>query len=94
MPISPNQGTTGGGTTVTITGTNLAGATAVKFGSKPAAITANTPTSVTVTSPSGSGTVPVTVTTAAGTSNPLNFLLHRRAVQGLAECCFRAVRRR
>lgn len=51
MPISPNQGTTGGGTTVTITGTNLAGATAVKFGSKPAAITANTPTSVTVTSP-------------------------------------------
>lgn len=73
MPISPNQGTTGGGTTVTITGTNLAGATAVKFGSKPAAITANTPTSVTVTSPSGSGTVPVTVTTAAGTSNPLDF---------------------
>ncbi|MFJ1700662.1 IPT/TIG domain-containing protein, partial [Streptomyces sp. NPDC088252] len=23
MPISPNQGSTGGGTTVTITGTNL-----------------------------------------------------------------------
>ncbi|MEU3303665.1 MULTISPECIES: IPT/TIG domain-containing protein [unclassified Streptomyces] len=73
MPISPNQGTTGGGTTVTITGTNLAGATAVRFGSKLATITGNTPTSVTVTSPSGSGTVAVTVTTAAGTSNPLNF---------------------
>ncbi|MFB6707577.1 IPT/TIG domain-containing protein [Streptomyces sp. NPDC056333] len=73
MPISPNQGTTGGGTTVTITGTNLAGASAVNFGSKLATITANTPTSVTVTSPSGSGTVPVTVTTAAGASNPLNF---------------------
>ncbi|WP_392756723.1 IPT/TIG domain-containing protein [Streptomyces sp. LN590] len=73
MPISPNQGSTGGGTTVTITGINLAGASAVRFGSKPATITANTPTSVTVTSPSGSGTVPVTVTTAAGASNPLNF---------------------
>jgi hypothetical protein len=73
MPISPNQGSTGGGTTVTITGTNLSGATAVHFGSKPAGITANTATSVTVVSPSGAGTVPVTVTTAGGTSNPLSF---------------------
>lgn len=73
MPISPNQGSTAGGTTVTITGTNLANALSVHFGSKAATITANTATSVTVTSPSGSGTVPVTVTTAAGTSNPLSF---------------------
>ncbi|WP_327706712.1 IPT/TIG domain-containing protein [Streptomyces decoyicus] len=73
MPISPNQGSTGGGTTVTITGTNLGGATAVHFGTKTATITANTPTSVTVTSPSGTGTVPVTVTTPGGTSNPLTF---------------------
>ena len=73
MPISPNQGSTGGGTTVTITGTNLGGATAVRFGTKTATITANTPTSVTVTSPSGTGTVPVTVTTPGGTSNPLSF---------------------
>ncbi|MFF3543036.1 IPT/TIG domain-containing protein [Streptomyces platensis] len=73
MPISPNQGSTAGGTTVTITGTNLGGATAVKFGTKNATITANTPTSVTVTSPSGTGTVPVTVTTPGGTSNPLQF---------------------
>ncbi|MFF9783691.1 IPT/TIG domain-containing protein [Streptomyces nigrescens] len=73
MPISPNQGSTGGGTTVTITGTNLGGATAVHFGTKTATITANTPTSVTVTSPSGTGTVPVTVTTPGGTSNPLSF---------------------
>lgn len=73
MPISPNQGSTGGGTTVTITGTNLSGATAVNFGSKPATITANTATSVTVVSPSGSGTVNVTVTTPGGTSNPLPF---------------------
>ncbi|MFF7234347.1 IPT/TIG domain-containing protein [Streptomyces sioyaensis] len=73
MPISPNQGSTGGGTTVTITGTNLGGATSVHFGTKTATITANTPTSVTVTSPSGTGTVGVTVTTPGGTSNPLSF---------------------
>src|SRR6266700_1934096 len=73
MPISPNQGSTGGGTTVTITGVNLGGATAVKFGIKSATITANTPTSVTTISPSGAGTVDVTVTTSGGTSNPLSF---------------------
>ncbi|MGW7486217.1 IPT/TIG domain-containing protein [Streptomyces sp. NPDC054786] len=73
MPISPNQGSTGGGTTVNITGTGLDGATAVHFGAKTALITGNTPTSVTVTSPSGAGTVPVTVTTPGGTSNPLSF---------------------
>lgn len=73
MPISPDQGSTGGGTVVTITGTNLAGATAVTFGTKPGTITANTATSITVTSPSGSGTVEVTVTTPGGTSNPLPF---------------------
>ncbi|GAB7029596.1 IPT/TIG domain-containing protein [Streptomyces sp. NPDC021749] len=73
MPLSPNQGSTGGGTTVTITGTNLGGATAVHFGTKLATITANTATSVTVISPSGTGAVPVTVTTPGGTTNPLLF---------------------
>ncbi|WP_030832955.1 IPT/TIG domain-containing protein [Streptomyces hygroscopicus] len=73
MPITPNQGSSGGGQSVTITGSNLGGATAVHFGSKAATITANTPTSVTVTTPSGSGVVTVTVTTPGGTSNPLNF---------------------
>src|SRR5437879_3498832 len=73
MPISPNQGSTAGGTTVSITGVNLSGASAVRFGSKPATITANTATSVTVTSPSGAGVVDVTVTTPGGTSNPLSF---------------------
>ncbi|MBW8818515.1 MAG: IPT/TIG domain-containing protein [Streptomyces sp.] len=73
MPISPNQGSTGGGTVVTVTGVNLAGATAVSFGTKLATITANTPTSVTAISPAGAGVVDMRVTTSGGTSNPLSF---------------------
>ncbi|MEE1771271.1 IPT/TIG domain-containing protein [Streptomyces sp. JV185] len=74
MPISPNQGSTGGGTTVTITGTNLSGTTAVLFGTKPATNVTNvSPTQVTAVSPSGTGTVGVTVTTPGGTSNPVPF---------------------
>ncbi len=73
MPISPNQGSSSGGTTVTITGTNLANASAVHFGSNNATITSNTPTSVTTTSPAGTGVVSVNVTTAGGTSNSLAF---------------------
>ncbi|WP_331767694.1 IPT/TIG domain-containing protein [Embleya sp. NBC_00896] len=74
MPISPNQGSTGGGTLVTVTGTNLTGTTAVKFGTKPATSVTNvSPTTVTAVSPSGSGTVGVTITTPGGTSNPIPF---------------------
>ncbi|GAA2627822.1 IPT/TIG domain-containing protein [Streptomyces vastus] len=74
MPISPNQGSTGGGTPVTITGTNLSDTSAVTFGSKPATSVTNvSPTEVTAVSPSGTGTVGVTVTTPGGTSNPLSF---------------------
>ncbi|WP_262003069.1 IPT/TIG domain-containing protein [Streptomyces sp. FIT100] len=46
MPIDPDQGSTGGGTAVTVTGTNLGGATAVLFGDKQATITGNSATSV------------------------------------------------
>ncbi|MFD9540687.1 IPT/TIG domain-containing protein [Streptomyces sp. NPDC060022] len=73
MPISPNQGSTSGGTTITITGVNLAGATAVRFGSRTATIISNTPTSITVINPAGCGVVDVNVTTAGGTSNSLSF---------------------
>lgn len=73
MPITPNQGATSGGTLVTITGTNLGGATAVHFGPNLGTITGNTPTQVTVISPAGSGVVDTTVTTVGGTSNPLRF---------------------
>ena len=67
--LSPAAGPSPGGNTVIITGSDLAGATAVHFGPHPATeITANTATSATVTAPGGSGTVDVTVTTSTGTS--------------------------
>ena len=66
--VSPPGGGTSGGTTVTITGTGLAGATAVRFGATAAAITADSGTQITVTSPPGTGRVDITVTTPAGTT--------------------------
>jgi IPT/TIG domain len=68
--VSPNRGPAGGGTTVTITGTNLTGATAIKFGSTSAtSFTVNSATSITAVSPAETaGRVDVAVTTRAGTS--------------------------
>jgi serine/threonine-protein kinase len=65
---SPDGGSTAGGTMVTITGTGLAGATGVRFGTAAATITAESSTQITVTTPPGTGTVAITVTTPAGTS--------------------------
>ncbi|CAB5690482.1 IPTL-CTERM protein sorting domain [Delftia tsuruhatensis] len=68
--ISPTAGPTAGGTSVTITGTNLSGATAVTFGGTAASgFTVNSGTQITATSPARSaGMVDVTVTTVGGTS--------------------------
>jgi eukaryotic-like serine/threonine-protein kinase len=66
--VFPDGGSTAGGTTVTITGIGLAGATVVRFGGVAGMITADSSTQITVTSPPGTGTVTVTVTTSAGTS--------------------------
>jgi hypothetical protein len=69
--VSPNTGLTTGGTSVTITGTNLSGATAVSFGGTAAtAFTVNSATSISATSPAHAvGIVDVTVTTSGGTSS-------------------------
>jgi hypothetical protein len=66
--IAPTAGPTVGGTSVAITGSNLSHVSAVKFGSSAASFTINSATSITATSPAGSGTVDVTVTSAGGTS--------------------------
>ncbi|TMU98041.1 IPT/TIG domain-containing protein [Streptomyces sp. DASNCL29] len=71
--LSPTSGPTGGGNTVTITGSNLTGATQVLFGAAPATILTNTATQITVSAPAGTGTVNVTVTTPGGTSNSLPY---------------------
>ena len=69
VAVTPSTGPASGGTTVTISGTNLSGATAVHFGSAPAASFAVTSASaITAVAPAGTGTVDVTVTTPAGTS--------------------------
>jgi hypothetical protein len=68
--LSPAKGSVAGGTTVTITGTNLSEATAVTFGSVSGTkLTVKSATSMTAVSPAGSvGVVDVTVTTPSGTS--------------------------
>ena len=67
--VSPNFGPQAGGTSVTITGTDLSGATAVLFGATTAtSYVVNSATQITATSPAGTGTVDVRVTTAGGTS--------------------------
>jgi subtilisin family serine protease len=66
--VSPSTGPQAGGTSVTITGSNLDGATGVEFGSQGAAIIDVSATSITATAPPGSGTVDVSVTTPAGAS--------------------------
>ncbi|ACU71481.1 cell surface receptor IPT/TIG domain protein [Catenulispora acidiphila DSM 44928] len=69
--VSPSMGPVAGGNTVTITGTSLTLATAVRFGTGAAtALTVVSDDQITVQAPSGSGTVAVTVTTPGGTSLP------------------------
>ncbi len=68
--VSPSAGPTAGATSVTITGTNLTAASAVKFGTTNAtSFTVNNATQITATAPAKTaGTVDITVTTAGGTS--------------------------
>jgi hypothetical protein len=67
--ISPNSGSSGGGTPVTITGTNFVSGATVSFGVTAATnVVIGSGTSITCTSPVGTGPVDVTVTTPSGTS--------------------------
>jgi alpha-tubulin suppressor-like RCC1 family protein len=67
--VSPNIGTTAGGGTITITGVNFTGATAVKFGATSTTFTVVSNESVEAAIPPGAGgTVDVTVATPSGIS--------------------------
>jgi hypothetical protein len=68
--LSSHSGVNTSTTSITITGTNLTGATAVHLGATSLPITTNTATSITTTVPAGltAGTYDITVTTANGTS--------------------------
>jgi hypothetical protein len=72
--LNPNRGPAAGGNTVTITGTSLTGATAVKFGTTPAAFTVVSNSQINAVAPArAAGTAQVTVTTSGGTSNGLTY---------------------
>jgi hypothetical protein len=64
--FSPGSGTVG--TSVTITGTNFTGATAVKFNGFISSFTVNSATQIAATVPSSATTGPISVTTPAGTA--------------------------
>jgi uncharacterized repeat protein (TIGR02543 family) len=66
--ISPAEGSSQGGTEVTVSGTGLSEATEVYFGSTAGTITSASDTSITVTAPGGAGVVDITVTNPYGTS--------------------------
>ncbi|MGW2694962.1 IPT/TIG domain-containing protein [Streptomyces sp. NPDC001296] len=73
--LSPSLGPVAGGTVVTLTGTNLSGATAVRFGGVAATtFTVISATQISAVTPAhAAGATAVTVTTAGGTSNALTF---------------------
>jgi len=70
--ITPNSGPMTGGTSVTITGTGFTSSAVINFGANPAtSVLCATPTTCTAVTPAfaGTGTVHVTVTAGAQTSN-------------------------
>jgi hypothetical protein len=69
LALGTTSGPVAGGTSVVLSGTDLAGATAVKFGSAPAVFGQISETAVLATSPSTTspGAVPISLTTRAGT---------------------------
>ena len=68
MPVSPNQGSTGGGDAVVLSGHYFTGTTNVHFGPRQAvSFTVVNDTTIDTVTPSGSGAVQVTVTTPGGT---------------------------
>lgn len=73
LSVGPAEGPTTGGQSVTLTGTNLQGATSVTFGGVAGTITASTATSITVITPAhAAGPVDIVITAAGGTTTSPN----------------------
>ncbi len=66
--IEPGEGPATGGTTVTLEGADLSGASVVQFGGSNAGFTVESANRISAVAPPGHGTVDVTVTTGYGTS--------------------------
>jgi IPT/TIG domain len=85
--IAPSSGPETGGTAVVISGTGLAGATAVHFGASAASFTVSSSTAIAAVSPAGAGTADVTVTTPGGTSttSAADRFSYQPPIEGLPE---------
>jgi hypothetical protein len=82
--LSPSSGSTAGGTSVTITGTNFTNASAVTFGTTSASFTVVSSTTIQATTPAHTaGTVDVTIATPGGTA-ATQFTYVAPAVTGLS----------
>jgi hypothetical protein len=83
--VAPTKGPAAGGTSVTITGKNLATATSVHFGAVAASFTVKSNTSIVAVSPAGAvGITDVTVSTTSGTS-PIVTADHFKYVPSVTE---------
>lgn len=71
--LNPASGPASGGNTVVLTGTNLAGVTAVHFGANLAVFTVVSNTQINAIAPAGSGTVAVNASAGTSTSNSLSY---------------------
>jgi hypothetical protein len=72
--VAPMTGPVAGGTPVVIIGSNFTGTTGVSFGSGAATFTVGSPEEITAVTPPGApGTVPITITTTAGTTSAGSF---------------------
>ncbi|MHB8288451.1 MAG: IPT/TIG domain-containing protein [Acidimicrobiales bacterium] len=81
--ISPISGPLGGGTQVTITGTNLGPTPVVDFGSNAANVSSDTAAQIVVTSPAGvPGPANISVTTVGGTVTDPNAFTYVTALRG------------
>jgi hypothetical protein len=80
--FSPSSGCSAGGTSVVITGMNLATASTVKFNGIVSTFTVNSATQITATLPAGASTGPIQISTSEGlATSASNFTVNASAAQ-------------